>query len=64
MIKILTRNENVKNSTPPFRFNNQNESLKTKISQTEAVVPGCSSKFVLLKISWISQENNCVGVSF
>ena len=30
----------------------------------EAVVRGCSSKKVFLKISQISKENNYVGVSF
>ena len=30
----------------------------------EAVVWRCSSKLVFLKISQISQENTCVGVSF
>ena len=31
---------------------------------TEAVVRRCFSKLVLFKISQISQENTCVGVSF
>ena len=30
----------------------------------EAFVRRCSSKYVFLKISQISQENTCVGVSF
>ena len=30
----------------------------------EAVAGSCSSKYVFLKISQISQENTCVGVSF
>ena len=31
---------------------------------TEAVVCKCSSKYVFLRISEISQENTCVGVFF
>ena len=30
----------------------------------EVVVRRCSSKYIFLKISQISQENTCVGVSF
>ena len=30
----------------------------------EALLRSCSSKYVFLKISQISQENTCVGVSF
>ena len=33
-------------------------------ASTEAVVRKCSSKQVFLKISQISQENTCVGISF
>ena len=42
--------------------------LETKISNhfkhTEAAIRGVFSKKVFLKISQISQENTCVGVSF
>ena len=33
-------------------------------NQIEAVVRRCFSKWVLLKISQISRENTCIGVSF
>ena len=39
-------------------------SLNHCLKETEAVGYRCSSKYVLLKISYISQENTCVGVSF
>ena len=43
-------------------------SKKVKVAffsqRTEAVVCGCSSKLMFLKISQISHENTCVAVSF
>ena len=67
-IKLFTRKETIKISIKKRilqkYFQWLYENFQKNLRNFKAVVQKCSSKEELLKISQISQENTCVGVSY